>query len=146
MVLLHESKKFCHLHILLLDFNCVIFRRDGIWNQFGEFRRDFSWKQRVEIWCAITKTKINVLCSDLQVQGESDQSTDDEERKRSLITSFMKSIVESPNKDESMVEICPKDVDKETFPRSQSAPIDSGKIGAVGNVDLIQVRHQNYGK
>ena len=48
----------------------------------------------------------------LRAQGEPDQSTDDEERKLSLLKSLMKSFLESPNKDKSKAELFPKDDDK----------------------------------
>ena len=44
-------------------------------------------------------------CIDLRVQGDRDQSTDDDERTRSLIKSLLKEILETPNKDEMYQEI-----------------------------------------
>ena len=52
-------------------------------------------------------------CVDLRVQGESEQSTDDEERERSLIKSQMNQNIESLNKDKLMAEVFPKDDGKE---------------------------------
>ena len=59
------------------------------------------------------RDQLQCSCIDLRMQGESDQSTEDEERKRSRIKSPVKHILESPNNDKLLAELFPTGDDKE---------------------------------
>ena len=68
---------------------------------------------------------------DLRVQGEPDPSTDDVERRRSIIKSLMKHILEFPNKNHLMTALFQKDDDREYQEISQDANDTVEEQGAI---------------
>ena len=74
-------------------------------------------------------------CIDLRVQGESDQSIDDEERQRSLTMSLMEQMLESPSKDKLMAELIPHD-DEEYQEISQDA---KDIVKEQGNLEVHEI-------
>ena len=75
-------------------------------NQLGETRRDRTWKETARRNLLLDKRdQAQSSCIDLRVQGDSDQSTDDEERALSLKESLVKHLLELPNKDKLMAHI-----------------------------------------
>ena len=67
------------------------------------------------------KDQAQSFCSDLRVQGELDQSTDDEERKRSLTKSQTTEVLQFPGTGEFMESLFPKNNDNEYQDISQDA-------------------------
>ena len=67
------------------------------------------------------KDQAQSFCTDLRVQGELDQSTDDEERKRSLVKSKTMEVLQFPGTRKFMASLFPKNNDNEYQDISQDA-------------------------
>ena len=100
----HKSQKL-HAHTVPMEqknTQCIY-----IWNQFGEARRDTTWKQHGETLCVMTVTKHKALV--LISKCKENQNC----RKRSLMNSLMKRFLAFPNKDKLMADLFPNIDDKE---------------------------------
>ena len=92
----HRKSQPLHVHrvLMILRTQCSRMR-----NQLGENPTrpyvETAWRNALRD----NKDQAETSCIDFRVEGESDLSTDEEERERSLNVSLMKQILESPKKD-----------------------------------------------